>query len=100
MNIGALAKLSCGNYDASSDIGEALSNISFTLSKLESRIKELPRQDDETITMLGPFYARTILENVCIALIGRLDSFRLLFIKNIQQHCKLELGKPSNATIR
>ena len=100
MELGLLSKITCGNYREESNIGEVLENIAFTITKIENRIIKLPSEDEETITMHGPFYARTLLENVCIALIGRLDPFHLLFIQNVQKHGELNLGRQSSASIR
>lgn len=97
---GDLALLACGAFEENTEIGEVLDNIAGTITVIQNRIIDLPQADDDTVTMLGPFFARTLLENVMTALIGRLDPFRLLFTKKVQQHDSYELGRPSNAAIR
>lgn len=100
MTEGDLALLACGAFEENTEIGEVLDNIAGTITVIQNRIIDLPQADDDTVTMLGPFFARTLLENVMTALIGRLDPFRLLFTKKVQQHESYELGRPSNAAIR
>src|SRR5262249_24331489 len=41
----------------------------------------------------GPFCARVLLENACAALVGRLDSFRMLYLCEFQGQPEYEHGK-------
>ncbi|WP_428541256.1 hypothetical protein [Rhodopila sp.] len=47
---------------------------------------------DDTLTF-GPFCARVLLENACAALVGRLDSFRILYLSEFQTQPEYEPGK-------
>ena len=42
---------------------------------------------------LGPFCARVLLENSCAALVGRLDTFRILYLSEFQAQPEYERGK-------
>lgn len=47
---------------------------------------------DEALSF-GPFCARVLLENGCAALVGRLDSFRMLYLSEFQAQPEYESGK-------
>ncbi len=47
---------------------------------------------DEALNF-GPFCARVVLENGCAALVGRLDSFRMLYLSEFQTQPEYEPGK-------
>jgi hypothetical protein len=42
---------------------------------------------------LGPFCARVLLENSCAALVGRLDTFRILYLSEFQAQPEYEQGR-------
>lgn len=92
-----LAVLSCGNYQRHMEFFENLSN---NITKIENKIIALPNESNENITLLGPFYGRTLLENVATAIIGRIDPFRLLFLRNVQLQDTFGLGSRSNSAIK
>jgi len=79
-----LATLACGSYERHTNCKDVFENIYKAINTLEKRLAELPNEDDETIRLLGPFYGRSLLENVCTAIVGRLDPFRILFLRNVQ----------------
>ena len=97
---GDLAQLACGRFERDTEIGEVLENIAGTIDTLEQRLFLLLETSEDDITLLGPFFARTLLESVTTALIGRLDPFRILFVKRMQQHGSYDLGKPLKTAIR
>lgn len=45
----------------------------------------------------GAFCARVTLENACAALVGRLDSFRMLYLAEFQAQGAYEYGKPTKS---
>lgn len=47
---------------------------------------------DEALSF-GPFCARVLLENGCAALVGRLDTFRMLYLSEFQAQPEYEPGK-------
>ncbi|MGC4078662.1 MAG: hypothetical protein QM702_16810 [Rubrivivax sp.] len=47
----------------------------------------------EDALSFGPFCARVLLENGCAALMGRLDSFRMLYLSEFQAQPEYEPGK-------
>lgn len=95
-----LSVLACGRYHRHPTIGHVLENISNNIAVVERRILELPNQTDDYISLHGPFYGRTLLENVCIALVGRIDPFRLLVIKKVQENGDFGLGSRSKIAMK
>lgn len=88
-----LALLLCGN-GAHGTAGIALSQLSKSIERFSSRAARFHAEDssDETLSY-GPFCARVLLENGCAALVGRLDSFRMLYLSEFQTQPEYEYGK-------
>lgn len=95
-----LALLSCGKYDIHLNLNEVFQNLADKISKLENCIINLPSKDENFITIHGPFYGRSLIENVCTALVGRLDPYRLLCLKVIQQQISFTIDNRSNSAIK
>jgi hypothetical protein len=55
---------------------------------------------DDNTQNFGAFCARVLLENSCAALVGRLDTFRLLYLAQFQAQQSFEYGRPSNSGFR
>lgn len=52
---------------------------------------------DEALSF-GPFCARVILENGCAALVGRFDTFRLLYLSEFQGQPEYEYGRRAKSS--
>jgi hypothetical protein len=100
VELSEIAILACGDFAKHPSVNDVFSNIANNITKIESRIINLPSEQDETVTLLGPFYGRTLIESTGTALVGRIDPFRLLFLKNVQQQDSFGLGSRSNAAIK
>lgn len=100
MALSEIAMLACGQLNNHPTIGGVLGTIAKNISKIERRILDLPTEEEEYISLHGPFYGRTLLENVCIALVGRVDPFRLLVIKKVQEQGDFGLGSKSKIAIQ
>ena len=94
-----LPTLTCGNYEQNLNIKDIFNNLAKNITNIEELIIQLPEHDSKIITLVGPFYGRTLLESICTILIGRLDPFRLLYLKNIQQQSSFKIGDRSEAAI-
>lgn len=88
-----LALLLCGD-GADGTAGIALTQLSSSIKGFSSRATKFLIEDatDETLSF-GPFCARVLLENGCAALVGRLDSFRMLYLSEFQAQPEYEFGK-------
>ena len=88
-----LALLLCGD-GASGSAGIALSQLSSSIKGFSSRAAGFLSEEatNETLSY-GPFCARVLLENGCAALVGRLDSFRMLYLSEFQAQPEYEYGK-------
>lgn len=88
-----LALLLCGD-GAVGTAGIALSQLSNSIKGFSSRAARFLAEDttDETLSY-GPFCARVLLENGCAALVGRLDTFRMLYLSEFQAQPEYEYGK-------
>ena len=94
-----LALLACGNYSDYGDIKDAFANLANKITQVEDRLMRLPTESDDDISMLGPFLGRTLLESVCVALVGRIDPFRLLIVQTSQKCSTYSVEKRSNSAI-
>ncbi|WP_143136600.1 hypothetical protein [Burkholderia ubonensis] len=72
----------------------ALDQLASSIRGFSTRAAEFLNKDitDEALSF-GPFCARVLLENGCAALVGRLDSFRMLYLSEFQAQPEYEPGK-------
>ncbi len=72
----------------------ALDQLSSSIKGFSSKATKFLSEEatDETLSF-GPFCARVLLENGCAALVGRLDSFRMLYLSEFQAQPEYEHGK-------
>lgn len=94
-----LAKLVCGDFQNHPTVEDVYENLYRNISKFEKLIKGLANLTEEEITVLGPFYGRSLLETVGTALVGRIDPFRIIVVKNVQQQDTFGLGSRSKSAI-
>lgn len=88
-----IALLLCG--DKSEGTAKvALDQLSNSIRGFSTRAAKFLMEDitDEALSF-GPFCARVLLENGCAALVGRLDSFRMLYLSEFQAQQEYEYGK-------
>jgi hypothetical protein len=98
-----LSLLLCGKPTAlssGSELGEILAHIKESMDYLMDQLSWLGEQDVRHISMLGPFFGRSLLELATTALIGRLDPLRLLVVRKIQAQGNYKTGIPWKASIR
>ncbi|MGB0388662.1 MAG: hypothetical protein ACPGWR_27900 [Ardenticatenaceae bacterium] len=84
--------LLCGRPDSSSELGDSLLHISSTLDRIIGQVEPLFKSDEEQITLYGPFLGRSILDLGCAALIGRLEAFRILVLRKMQEQSDYDIG--------
>ncbi|WP_135811469.1 hypothetical protein [Bacillus cereus] len=88
-----MGKLICGNYEQYDSLKNFYDVLNHNLNTMENRLDKLIEEDDEQeLTILGPYFARNILETTCNALLGRLDPFRIIFVHKIQSSESFEIG--------
>jgi hypothetical protein len=103
-SIGGLAEwaisgaLVCGNDKAEGIAKTALDQLKRSINHFAGRAVKFLTEDlsDDTLSF-GPFCARVLLENACAALVGRLDSFRMLYLSEFQAQPEYEPGKRANS---
>jgi hypothetical protein len=89
-----LGSLLCGKPSAEGIAKTALDQLSDSISAFARRaILYLGAEFSQETLAFGPFCARVLLENSCAALVGRLDSFRLLYLSEFQTQPEYERGK-------
>jgi hypothetical protein len=86
MTVSDLAYLACGDYSQRFSIVKIFDNLSQTITNLENNIHSLPLLDNNIVSILGPYYGRSLLETICIVFIGRIDPFKLMVLENIQKN--------------
>lgn len=88
-----IAQLLCGHQSAGT-AKTALDQLSSSIQIFSTRAAKYLTEDitDEALSF-GPFCARVLLENGCAALVGRLDSFRLMYLCEFQTQPEYEPGK-------
>ena len=88
-----IALLLCGkNSEGTGKI--ALDQLASSLRIFSKKAIAFLTEDitDEALSF-GPFCSRVLLENGCASLVGRLDSFRMLYLSEFQSQPEYEPGK-------
>lgn len=89
-----ISPLVCGHGKTEGIAKVALDQLASSVDLFSGRaIKFLKRQTTADTLNFGPFCARAFLENACAALVGRLDSFRMLYLSEFQAQSDYELGR-------
>jgi len=67
---------------------------------METRLgKLITNGEDGDLTVLGPYFARNILETTCSALLGRIDPFRLIYVQKVQSLDGFSIGSKAKGAI-
>jgi hypothetical protein len=97
--MGDIGALLCGGVNAEGIAKSALDQLSRSINSFSARIVRFLTEDaSEDAAALGPFCARVLLENACAALVGRLDSFRILYLSEFQTQPGYEYGKRAKSS--
>lgn len=89
-----LGSLLCGANNAEGIAKVALTQLSSSIDDFSARSVSFLNNPTAPDTLtLGPFCARALLENGCAALVGRLDSFRILYLSEFQGQAEYEHNK-------
>lgn len=94
-----LASLVCGDYATLESLKELYQVLFYNIKNMENRLWELAGDSSSNVTVLGPYYARNLLETFCTALVGRIDPFRLLYVQKVQTLDGFGIGSRSNGAI-
>lgn len=80
-----LAHLVCGNFQHHQSLEDMYKVLFNKISSMETRLYNLVSSGtEEDLTVLGPYFARNILETTCSILIGRIDPYRLIYVQKVQ----------------
>lgn len=94
----SLGTLVCGSSSEPCTATTTLNHLSASIDRFSAKaISYLNDPFDEEASNFGAFCARVTLENACAALVGRLDSFRMLYIAEFQAQGAYEYGKPTKS---
>lgn len=86
--------LLCGSDHGEGIAKAALKQLSSSIDDFSTRCVTFLKTPSAPDTLVfGPFCARALLENSCAALVGRLDSFRILYLSEYQSQPDYELNK-------
>lgn len=89
-----LAALLCGHDQCEGIAKVALGQLRVSIEKFGERVMAFLQEDpSEELLTFGPFCTRVLLENGCAALVGRFDTFRLLYLSEFQSQPEYEPGK-------
>ncbi|WP_147395207.1 hypothetical protein [Azospirillum cavernae] len=92
--MGDIGCLLCGHDRTEGIAKNALGQLSISINNFSARaIKFLAEDASEDMLSFGPFCARVLLENASAALVGRLDTFRILYLSEFQAQPEYEYGK-------
>lgn len=95
----AMGVLLCGENAERNTATAALSQLSLSLDTFTGRaIGYLNDAASEEARHFGPFCTRVVLENGCAALVGRIDTFRLMYLSEFQAQPEYEAGKRARSS--
>src|SRR6266852_1095522 len=93
-----LGRLLGGEWGSGSDLSTIIQYLADTLTGLITQAAQLDfgGDGDPRVSILGPYLARGILEVGFAILLARLDPFRVLVLRQIQQSSDYEIEVRSN----
>jgi hypothetical protein len=94
----SLGTLVCGRTSSPCAANTTLDHLGGSIDRFSSKAVEyLNSAFSEEAESFGAFCARVTLENACAALVGRLDTFRMLYLTEFQAQGGLEYGRPAKS---
>jgi hypothetical protein len=95
-----LSALACGKPPEDGGIGEILDHLNVTLDRLIVRTIKLREVDDQSdLALFGPVLGRALLEVAFTGILGRLDPFRILLVREFQKQSAYTIDKRSGVAI-
>lgn len=89
----------CGHNKTSGTAKVALGQLCNSIDTFAKKsFKMLESEHNKDTLLFGAFCARVILENACAALVGRLDTFRILYLSEFQSQSEYEAGKRARSS--
>jgi len=86
--------LLCGHNSTKGVAKIALDQLASSIDRFGVRaVRFLSERASEEMLSFGPFCARVLLENSCAAIVGRLDSFRMLYLSEFHAQPEYDHGK-------
>lgn len=96
----SLAKLICGDYSQHKSLENLYQVLFHNISNIETRLENLLINGAAgDLTVLGPYFARNLLETTCAALLGRIDPFRLIYVQKVQSLDGFTIGSKAKGAI-
>jgi hypothetical protein len=96
-----LAAIVCGPPGSDCTANATLEHLSASVDAFSQKALNILNSDfDDESQHFGAFCARVVLENAFAALVGRLDPFRLLYLKSFQEQPGFQYGKAANSGFR
>lgn len=93
-----LGTLVCGAPDEDCTASTTLNHLRATIDRFsEKALIYLNNPMNDEAETFGAFCARVTLENACAAIVGRLDTFRMLYLAEFQTQGAYEYGKPTKS---
>lgn len=97
----SLGELVCGDSAEACTAKATLDLLSASIDRFSAKALSYlngPFSDDAQ--SFGAFCTRVTLESSCAALVGRLDSFRMLYLTEFQSQESFEYGRPAKSGFR
>ena len=93
-----LGTLVCGASNEICAASTTLDHLCASIDRFSGKaVTYLNSPIDDEAQSFGAFCARVTLENACAALVGRLDSFRMLYLAEFQAQGAYDYGKPTRS---
>jgi len=97
----SFSELICGISTEFGVANNTLDHLAVSITRFSDRaVKYLNEEFSEEAQNFGAFCTRVVLENSCAALVGRLDTFRLMYLAEFQGRGSFEHGRPSKSGFR
>lgn len=94
-----LSRLLCGETRSPGTARAALAQLEHSLHEFTKRLLRLHNNaSDPDLLPFGPFCARVVLENGCAAIMGRFDSFRLIYLAEFQSQPSYDVGRRARSS--
>lgn len=96
----SVSLLTSGPPDTASDFGKTLGYLSQSSAETYSAITALLKASGSDLLQFGAFSGRQFLEISSTAVLARLDPFRILILRELQQNHDHDIEKPNQLSVR
>lgn len=97
-------QLVCGSITGTDSFASVMTHLQEALRSIASELSALPNEGENRVSLYGPLLGRSTMELTTTCLVGRIDPFRILMLREVQMRgtsgSQIDLGERTNIAIQ